>query len=85
MTTPVSHEDYVNPIDYYANTTVTLQDYLLEQLRYLHVTPRQKQLVTFLIGNLNESGYLEMDYDSLPPNMKYTEEEWEDAVSCFSS
>lgn len=76
----ISHEDYVNPIEYYANTTVTLQDYLLEQLSYLHVTPRQKQLVAFLIGNVNESGYLDIGYDSLPSNMKYSEEEWEDAV-----
>lgn len=77
----ISQEDYVNPIDYYANTTVTLQDYLLEQLGYLRITPRQKQLVTYLIGNLNESGYLDIDYDSLPPNMNYTEAEWEEAVS----
>ena len=76
----VSRDDYVNPIDYYARKEITLQQYLTEQLRYLHLTPEQKRLVIFLIGNLNENGYLDISYEDLPQGMNYTEEEWEEGV-----
>ncbi len=36
----------------------SLQDYLEEQIPFLEVAPEQKQLVEYLIANLNENGYL---------------------------
>jgi RNA polymerase sigma-54 factor len=36
----------------------SLQDYLEEQLPFLEVTPEQRELIEYLIANLNENGYL---------------------------
>ena len=36
----------------------SLQDYLIEQLPFLELTPEQHEIIEYLIANLDESGYL---------------------------
>jgi RNA polymerase sigma-54 factor len=76
----LSKEDYVNPIDYYVEHHMTLQKYLDEQIQYVNLNRREEKLLHFLIGNLDENGYLEATYDILPQHMKFTLEEWEKGV-----
>jgi len=38
--------------------TETLHSHLLQQLRYLHLTPSDRQIGEYLIGNLDDNGYL---------------------------
>jgi RNA polymerase sigma-54 factor len=51
-------QDY-NPFDFIASGGTTLEEHLMEQVAMLkNVTPLEKRILHFLIGNLNESGYL---------------------------
>lgn len=76
----ISKQDYVNPIDYYAERRVSLQHYLQDQLRYMTLRPTERKLLLFLIGNLNEIGYLDADFQSLPADYHVSLEEFENAV-----
>lgn len=56
-----SNHDYYNPIQNYSLYTETLEKHLMEQMAMLHLSKFQKDILTFLIGNLDEKGYLEVD------------------------
>ncbi len=43
----------------------SLQEYLIEQLGYRSLTPRESELATFLIGCIDEDGYLRRDLDTI--------------------
>lgn len=43
----------------FADHGVSLQDYLEEQLSTLSLTPRQQEVVPYIIGNLRDDGYLD--------------------------
>ncbi|MDQ0338476.1 RNA polymerase sigma-54 factor [Caldalkalibacillus uzonensis] len=73
----VATDEYVNPIDYYAEKEVTLLQYILEQIHYLQVTEEEKQILIFMAGNLDENGYLEADYDAMAPNQPCSRSTWE--------
>ncbi|GAA0352571.1 RNA polymerase factor sigma-54 [Bacillus horti] len=75
-----SLEAYVNPIDYCANHEETLQGYLLEQVGCLTLEPQIKKIVQFLIGNVNERGYLELDDDKWATSLGGGLEDWEQAL-----
>ena len=51
----------------------TLRDHLLRQLHATHAQPRERALVTLLIDDLNDNGYLSMAMDEmldwLPPEL----------------
>lgn len=73
----VTKEDYVNPIDYYSENHITLQKYLDEQIQFLDLNRREEKILDFLVGNLDENGYLEATYEMLPKSFHVTLEEWE--------
>ncbi|MCX8112278.1 MAG: RNA polymerase factor sigma-54 [Bacteroidia bacterium] len=50
------NEDYYGPYNFSA--AQTLYESLLEQLTALELTPRERAIAEYLIGNLNERGYL---------------------------
>jgi len=74
------NEDYVNPIDYYVDQNISLQAYLQEQLRFMPITKKEEKLLHFLIGNLNDHGYLEVDHSNLPSDLKASHLEFEHAI-----
>lgn len=54
--------DYYNPIQNLSSTTETLEKHLLEQMAMVKgLSKLQKEILQFLIGNLNEHGYLEIE------------------------
>lgn len=77
----ISKEDYVNPIDYYIDHQMTLQKYILEQTQFLHLSGSEEKLLHFLIGNLDDNGYLKATYEMLPPNLSVSIEEWEQGIA----
>lgn len=77
----ISKEDYVNPIDYYADRQMTLQKYILEQTQFLHISRTEEKILHFLIGNLDDNGYLKATYEMLPANLSVSTEEWEQGIT----
>lgn len=73
-------DEYVNPIEYYVRKDESLQQYLLDQVQFLDLRQKERQLLEFLIGNVDENGYLEAAYDTLPADIVCSEAEWEEAV-----
>jgi RNA polymerase sigma-54 factor len=52
-----------NPIDRVASPEHTLTEVLETQLRYLALSPIERKVCTYLVGNLNENGYLDISSD----------------------
>lgn len=51
-----------NPLLNYSNTDKSLEQHLMEQVMTLpDITPMRKKIVKFLIGNLNQYGFLEIE------------------------
>lgn len=72
-----SSEDYVHPIDYYSHQDVTLSEYLIEQIQYMDLTIEEQKVLQFMIGNLNENGYLDVAYESARTILNVSEQLWE--------
>jgi RNA polymerase sigma-54 factor len=68
------HEDYVNPIDYYVRKDLSLNTFLFEQVAYLKLSPQQKKVLLYLVGNLDENGYLDEGYHQLPEHLSFSAE-----------
>lgn len=76
----IRHDDYVNPIEYYRREDHSLNAFLLEQVSYLTISERKRQVLSYLIGNLNENGYLDESYHQLPNPFDFSDEELEEGV-----
>lgn len=67
----------------------SLQEYLLQQLHLTRATQRDQGLVTFLIGELDEQGYLAQSLDDLtvdmPRELALAPDEWRTALSLLQS
>ncbi|WP_323018863.1 RNA polymerase factor sigma-54 [Castellaniella sp.] len=66
----------------------SLTDHLLQQLRTTRASPRDQGLVTILIGELDEQGYLDFDpqgYAVSLPGLDIQEEEWLAALRLLQS
>lgn len=67
----------------------TLQEYLLQQLHLTRVTQRDQGLVTLLIGELDEQGYLAQSLEDLaigmPTELALAPDEWRTALTLLQS
>ena len=50
----------------------SLQEYLVEQLGYRNLSEREMQLAVYLIGSIDEDGYLRRDLDSVADDVAFT-------------
>lgn len=50
----------------------TLQEYLVEQLGYRNLSERDMRLAVYLIGSIDEDGYLRRDLDSIADDIAFT-------------
>lgn len=58
---PAKNESTYNPLDHVSQGSGTLYDHLERQLGYVKgFSPLQRKIALFLIGNLDEKGYLEI-------------------------
>lgn len=72
-------EDQPNYENIIAQTS-TLQDHLEWQLHLSDATPAEKELCTFIIGNIGDNGYLRAPLQELATQSEHTLEELEDAL-----
>lgn len=67
----------------------SLQDYLLQQLHLTRATQRDQGMVTFLIGELDEQGYLAQSLEEIasgmPRQLALAPDEWRTALSLLQS
>ncbi len=50
----------------------SLQEYLVEQLGYRNLTEREMRLATYLVGSIDEDGYLRRDMNSIADDIAFT-------------
>lgn len=64
----------VDPFLFVHDETETLHDHLLEQVNVLKIDNKTRQIVTYLIQNIDENGYLKVDVTNLPHELQATDE-----------
>ena len=50
----------------------SLQEYLVEQLAYHNLSEREMRLATYLVGSIDEDGYLRRELDSIADDIAFT-------------
>ena len=50
----------------------SLQEYMVEQLAYRNLSEREMQLATYLVGSIDEDGYLRRELDSIADDIAFT-------------
>jgi RNA polymerase sigma-54 factor len=76
------NESTYNPLDFVHRETTTLYEHLESQLGYVKgFTPLQRKIALFLIGNLDEKGYLEITLEEAAERLQASLEEIEDVLS----
>lgn len=79
------NNDY-NPINNHSVSTETLERHLLEQLSLLSsLNAFEKKILQFLIGNLNDHGFLELDVHWTASHFSVPEEEIENMIQILQS
>ncbi|MDA5107638.1 MULTISPECIES: RNA polymerase factor sigma-54 [Brevibacillus] len=76
------NESTYNPLDFVHQETVTLYEHLERQLGYVKgFTPLQRKIALFLIGNLDEKGYLEIPLEEAAERLGVALNEIEDVLA----
>ena len=65
-----SKDDKQRPV--YLTEGRSLQDYLIEQLRYRNLPERDMRLAVYLVGSIDEDGYLRRDLESVADDIAFT-------------
>lgn len=65
-----SRDDKQRPV--YLTEGCSLQEYLLEQLGYRDLTERDRRLAGYLVGSIDEDGYLRRDLESVADDIAFT-------------
>ncbi len=65
-----SKDDKQRPV--YLSGGRSLQEYLVEQLGYRDLTEREMRLAVYLIGSIDEDGYLRRDLESVADDIAFT-------------
>jgi RNA polymerase sigma-54 factor len=82
----INDDNDYNPINNYSINTETLESHLLEQLSLLSsLKAFEKKILQFLIGNLNEYGFLELDANWTASHFSVSVEEIENMIQVLQS
>ncbi|MEI3554903.1 MAG: hypothetical protein V8Q54_10005 [Alistipes senegalensis] len=65
-----SKDDERRPV--YLTEGRSLQEYLIEQLRYRNLPERDMRLAVYLVGSIDEDGYLRRDLESVADDIAFT-------------
>ena len=65
-----SKDDKQRPV--YLTEGRSLPEYLLEQLGYRNLSERDMKLATYLVGSIDEDGYLRRDLESVADDIAFT-------------
>lgn len=70
-----NNEQQINLVDHIStNKDLSLSEYLLEQIRWLDITPRQLTVLRYLILNLDANGYLTLTCEDIALHLKEEEQ-----------
>jgi RNA polymerase sigma-54 factor len=76
-----SNESDTNPLDWVARNDVTLESHLIEQLSFIrNVDDRVSFIARYIIGNLDERGYLEVALEQIAETLKASPDDAEQAL-----
>lgn len=64
-----SHDDQQRPV--YITEGRSLAEYLDEQIGFRHLTPKQQQIADYIIGSIDDDGYLRRDLESIADDMAF--------------
>ncbi len=65
--------EHTSPLDYISKTDSSLQEHLLNQLRFMPVTTEEKKLINYFINSLDENGYFSGDIKDVADKFQITE------------
>ncbi len=65
-----SRDEKQRPV--YLSEGRSLQEYLVEQLGYRHLSDMELKLATYLVGSIDEDGYLRRDLESVADDIAFT-------------
>lgn len=68
-----------------AAASETLEDYLLEQISYLRITPVERAVLEYLTGCLDDNGFLKLDANALAERIKLPAAAVETAIERLKS
>ena len=51
---------------------LSLQEYLMEQLRYRNLSDNERKVAEFLVGSIDEDGYLRRDMESISDDIAFS-------------
>ena len=66
-----SKDDKARPV--YLSGGRSLQEYLLEQLGYRNLSDRDMRLAAYIVGSIDEDGYLRRDLESVADDLAFTQ------------
>ena len=66
-----SKDDKTRPV--YLSGGRSLQEYLLEQLGYRNLSERDMRLAAYIVGSIDEDGYLRRDLESVADDLAFTQ------------
>ncbi|MFD1397410.1 RNA polymerase factor sigma-54 [Kroppenstedtia eburnea] len=73
-------EEEGHPVDRIADSALSLSGVLEEQLRYLSIDTRTYQICRYIIGNLDEDGYLRLNAEQLCKRFNISEQDFADSL-----
>ncbi len=73
--TPVEFTEIPKP------ATITLAEHLNEQLGYLNLSPQEREIGEFIIGNINKDGYLDISVEEIAQSMNSSREKVEEVLA----
>lgn len=77
MKNPVDVKDYVNPVDYTPQTANEILEDILEQIKFLKIDPKTQQTLKYIVLNLDEHGFLQIDKETLSRDLSVSVEDVE--------
>lgn len=80
-----SHSDEVDPLDFISSEDKDAYDHLIDQLKWMKINEREKDIVQYLILNLNESGYLTITDDELQDKLEIDQSTLDEAINVLQS
>jgi len=69
-----------NPIDFVASNDQNMFDNLLEQVQWLSISEQQKELLQYLVLNLDENAYLPLSISDIAQHLAISEEKVEEGI-----
>lgn len=75
----------LSPFDYLSKQETSLQDYLLNQVGFLHLTNIEKKIIKYIVHSLDENGYFLLPIEEAAKSLSVTEEKVHSCLEMIQS